>query len=253
MMARKKNQQLVLIVLLIAAMFLAAGTESLRAGSPGQERPPIRTPYKPDRYRTNWISQHGSGTWSGVYMRDGWLEESASGDPNLDVECDIELHCSQTFSNNKIYFHIGNLYTLTQADRTAYFDGTFTSNNGMYVGICFEGTGKGPADMLQDASGYTGEIQNAMVGTVDVLGRDISGEAFNIKMLLSENDGTTWDRPAAYGTDASGTIVETLWWLLAGGDEGTHNVKWSVELLPQAHQADGNYKFDPALVVAPIL
>jgi hypothetical protein len=239
----------------MAAMLIAVSAESLRAGD-GHERPPIRDPFKPDRYRTNWIEQQGGGTWSGVYMKNGWLEESSSGDPNLEVECDIELHCSQTISNNKIYFHIGNIYTALQnpqTDLTATFDGTFSSNNGMYVGICFEGTGKGPADMLQDTGGYTGEIKDAMVGTADVLGRDITGEAFNAKILLSEDGGSTWNRPFDYGTDASGTIVETLWWLIAGGGEGTYDVKWKVEILPEAHQADGNYRFDPAIVVAPIL
>lgn len=246
------KKRLILAMLLAIAVLLGTFAEAVRADPGKPKRPPIREPFKPDRYRTNWIEQYGEFTWSAVYRQDGWLEESTS-DRDIDIECDIELHCSQTFSNNKIYFHLGNLYNLTKADCTAYIDGTFTANNGMYAGICFEGTGKTPADMLRDASGYTGEIQNAMVGTTDVLGRDISGEAFNIKILMSDDAGTTWNRPFAYGADASGTIVETLWWLIADGGEGTYNLKWSVEILPQADQADGNYNFDPAIVMAPVL
>ncbi len=253
-MAKKTKYYLFFVILLVTAVLVTVGAEALGVDSTGRQRLPIREAFKPDRYRTNWILQSGGGTWSGVYRKDGWLEEFASGDPNLDISCEIELHCSQTFVNNIVYFHVGNLYNLTQAQRTAYIDGTFSSNNGMYAGICFEGTGKTPTDMLTDESGnYTGEILNAMVGTVDVLGRDISSESFNIKILMSEDSGTTWQTPDVYGADSTGTIVETLWWLIADGGEGTYNLKWSVEILPDMHQADGNYRFDPVLVVAPLL
>jgi hypothetical protein len=203
---------------------------------------------------TNWKWQYGSGTWSGVYMDSGWLEESSSGDPNLDIEADIEMYYSESYANNKIYFHLGNIYTATQADKTAYVDGTFTCNNGQYLGISFDGTSKDESDMLKDGGGnYTGEVQDAMVGTKDVLGRNISSENFNVKLLLSWDSGTTYNTPISYGDGASGTIQDTLWWLINGGQKGSYNLKWSVELLPETHQADGNYKFDPALVAAPIL
>jgi len=203
---------------------------------------------------TNWKYQYGGGTWSGVYRKDGWLEKATSGDSELDIECDIEMYYSEEFSNNKIYFHFGNLYTLTPAKRTAYVSGTFTSNNGMYIGISFDGTGKTPEDMLKDSGGnYTGEVKDAMIGSIDVLGRDITSETFNAKFLLSSDDGTTWTVPVSYGTGASGTILNTLWWLVDGGAAGTHEVTWSVEMLPATHQPDGNYELDPGIVVAPLL
>ena len=204
---------------------------------------------------TNWQYQYGGGTWSGVYRKDGWLEESSSGDPNLDIEADIEMYYSEEYTKNKIYFHIGNIYTALQSpgtDLTTTFSGKFSSNNGMYIGISFDGTGKTPEDMLQDAGGYTGEVQDAMVGTIDVLGRDISSEAFNAKFLL-QWDGSGWQTPVSYGTGASGTILNTLWWLVNNGAKGSYDIDWQVELLPEEHQADGNYKFDPSLVVAPVL
>lgn len=203
---------------------------------------------------TNWKYQYGSGSWSAVYKKSGWLEESSSGDAEIDIECDIEMYYSEEFSNNKIYFHLGNLYTATTADKTAYVDGTFTSNNGMWIGIGFDGTSKTEADMLKDLGGnYTGEIQDAMVGTTDVLLRDISDQSFNAKFMLTSDGGTTWLPPDSFGTGASGTILNALWWLVEGGAAGTHVVQWSVEMLPAEHQPDGNYKFDPAIVAAPLL
>ncbi|OPX24356.1 MAG: hypothetical protein B1H04_02300 [Planctomycetales bacterium 4484_123] len=202
---------------------------------------------------TNWKYQYGGGTWSAVYRKDGWLEISSSGDSKIDIECDIEMYYEESFSNNKIYFHLGNLYTATAADKTAIVDGSFRSNNGMYIGISFDGTSKTADDMLEDGSGnYTGEVKDAMVGTIDVLGRDISSESFNVKILLAW-DGSGWQPPVDFGTGASGTILNTLWWLVNNGEKGSYNVQWKIELLPAEDQADGNYKFDPAVVAAPVL
>ena len=205
---------------------------------------------------TNWKYQYGGGTWTGVYRKDGWLEVagSSSGDSEIDIECDIEMYYTEEFSNNKIYFHLGNIYTATQNDKTADVDGQFTSNNGMYIGICFENTSKNPVDMLQDLAGnYTGEIVDAMVGTIDVLGRDITSEAFNVKILMSWDNGVTFHAPDTFGTGASNTIFETLWWLIDNGNAGNYPVKWRIELLPEQHQPDGNYHFDPGVVATPLL
>lgn len=206
----------------------------------------------PDNSWLNWKYQYGGGSWSGVYGDSGWIEESTSGDSVIDIECDIEMYYSESFSNNKIYFHLGNLYTATSTDKTAYVAGTFTSNNGMYIGICFTGTGKDETNMEGDGSGgYTGRVFDAMVGTVDVLGRDISGESFDCEFLLDW--GTGWNPPVTYGDGASGTIHDTLWWLVGSGAPGTYNVTWRVRMLPETNQPDGNYNLDPVVVAAPLL
>jgi len=205
---------------------------------------------------TNWKYQYGSGTWSGVYGDSGWIEIDSDGDSVIDIECDIEMYYKESFENNKVYFHLGNIYTATKADKTAYVDGNFTSNNGMYLGICFAAPEhhKTEEDMLKDNEGnYTGEIAGAMVGTIDVLGRDISTEAFNVKILMSWDDGENFYPPVSFGTGASGTITDTLWWLVSDGDPGEFPVKWSIELQPDTHQPDGNYHFDPTVVAAPVL
>ncbi|MEW6744666.1 MAG: hypothetical protein AB1486_18070 [Planctomycetota bacterium] len=115
----------------------------------------------------NWKYQYGGGSWSGVYGDEGWIEEQSTGDSNLDIECDIEMYYTEQIWNNKIYFHLGNIYSATWDDMTAYVNGTFTSNNGMYIGICFTGTDKTESSFEKDGGGnYTGRIFDAMDGTI---------------------------------------------------------------------------------------
>jgi hypothetical protein len=207
----------------------------------------------------NWVYQYGSGSWTGIYRKDGWTGETSTGDSTIDIECDIEMFYTETFENNKIYFHIGNPTTATEADKTALVTGSFTSNNGQYIGISFDGTAKTADDMLKDGGGdYTGEVQNAMVLKKDVLGRvpgpgSIAPAAFNARFSLSWDNGMNFHPPVTFGTGASGTILNTLWWLVDGGGKGSYNLQYKVELLFDAVQDDGTYGFDPAIVAAPVL
>jgi hypothetical protein len=202
---------------------------------------------------TNWQYQFGgTSTWSAVYSWDSnaWVEEATSGvaDDSLDIECDIEMFCSTSITDPKIYFHIGNIYNLVYADRTATVAGTMVSNNGQYIGISFDGSSKDSGDFDLN----TGIITDAMVGTVDCGGRDISSEAFDIKILM--DDGVQGYRtPDAYGDGAHSTIHDTLWWLVNGGTPGSYSVTWLIELQPATHQPDGNYHLDPVVVAAPTL
>jgi len=203
---------------------------------------------------TNWKYQYGGGSWSGVYRKDGWLTVSEDGDSVIDIECDIEMFYSETFENNKIYVHLGDPYNASAEDKTVYVDGSFTANNGQYIGISFTGTSKTEEDMLKDGAGnYTGEIQDAMVGTIDVLGRDISDESFDVKVSLSWDGGANWYPPVTYGDGASGTIHDTLWWLVNEGAPGSYTLLYKIELLPPTDQPDGNYVFDPVIVASPVL
>ncbi len=200
---------------------------------------------------TNWIWQTGGGSWSGVYAgSEGWLTVSESGDSRIKVEADIEMFYSETFSDNEIYFHIGNFTTATAANLTAYVKGNFTSNNGMYIGICFDGTTKIEDDMEKDGAGnYTGKILNGMQSDRSVLGsQDVS---MDIEFLFSWGEG--WRVPDNYGDGADHTITDTLWWLVDGGAPGSYNVQWRVRLLPSTYQPDGDYYLDPAVVAAPLL
>jgi hypothetical protein len=221
-----------------------------------------------DPNRSNWKYQYGSYTWSGVYSWDtsAWVEEQEGGtsDSKLDIESDIEMYCAETLEQHKIYFHIGNIYDALEnpsTDLTACVAGTLTSNNGQYVGISFDGTSKA-TDPASYFEGYpdtlTGRIFNAMVGTVDCGGRDISSEAFDITITLKYSGtggdtGGAYVAPDTYGEGAHGTIPNALWWGIAGGAPGQYTLEWKIELHPDTHQVDGNYHLDPALVVAPVM
>ena len=209
-----------------------------------------------DNY-TNWKYQYGSGSWSGVYSWDGdaWLTEAESGDSQIDVECDIELYWAETIENNKIYFHIGNPFTATTTDKTAYVDGTYAANHLEYVGISFDNTSKEESDFEGDGSGgYTGVVLDGMVGTIDNHNTDISSESFDIRFQLSMNGGA-YIPPTSFGAGAHNTIPSSLWWspTATGMTLGTGTMSWQVRIYPGADQADGNYNLDPVMVVAPVL
>lgn len=200
---------------------------------------------------SNWKYQYGGGSWSGVYAAgDGWVTVADSGDMDLEVEADIEMYFTQSVSNNKIYFHIGNIYSATTSDLIAFVDGSFTTNNGQYIGISFLGTGKGEADFEKDGSGnYTGKIIDGMQSDRDTWRAQDNQMDVEIKL----NWGAGWTAPVNYGDGAHSTITDTLWWLVDGGNPGTYNYQWRIRLLPEPHQPDGDYYLDPVVVAAPVL
>jgi len=200
----------------------------------------------------NWIYQYGSGSWSGVYAGDdGWVTCDEDGDEGLDVEADVEMYCSTTTSNNKVYFHIGNIYSATTADLTALVNGTMQSNNGQWIGISFQGQGKSEEDFEKDGGGaYTGVITGGMQSDHHTYGTQDEQMDLEIKMRWN---GGAWQVPGAYGDGAHSTITDTLWWLVDGGNAGSYTLDWRIRLLPETDQPDGDYYIDPAIVCAPIL
>jgi hypothetical protein len=216
-----------------------------------------------DPNRSNWKYQYGDYSWSAVYSWDSnaWVEEQVGGttDEKMEIECDIEMYCETAIADHKVYFHLGNLYAASEGDLTAQVTGSFTSNNGQWVGVSFDGTAKAaaPASYFEGyPENLTGRIFDGMVGTVDIGGRDISGESFDVQILLSyTGTGSSPGNvpPDTYGAGAHETIPNALWWLVNAGQPGSYNLTWHIKLFPEAHQADGNYHLDPAMVMAPVL
>ena len=209
-----------------------------------------------DNY-TNWKYQYGSASWSAVYSWDGdaWLEITNEGDAQIEVECDIEMYWSDTIANNKIYFHIGNPFSATAANKTAYVTGTYAGNHLMWLGISFDNTSKVEADFeTGGATGYTGRVLGGMVGTIDNHGTDISAENFDIVFLMNCNGGA-YVGPGNFGFGAHNTIPSTLWWdpMDVGQTVGAGTMAWQVMIEPLTSQADGNYVLDPVVVAAPQL
>ena len=242
-----------MIAMMMVALPLQAGTLYDQEGTADDGTPGIdASGHGPaNASTTNWIYQYGGGSWSGVYAAgDGWVTDEEAGDPTLEVEADIEMYFSEEVSNNKIYFHIGNLYTATGSDKIAYVDGTFSSNNGQYIGISFDGTTKEAADFETDGTGaLTGKIIGGMQSDNDTWRSQ--DNAMDIEILLSWGAG--WRTPSNFGDGAHGTIQKTLWWLVADGAPGTYNYQWRVRILPTAHQPDGDYYLDPVIVHTPVL
>ena len=209
-----------------------------------------------DPNSTNWKYQYGSGSWSGVYSWDSnaWVEVTSDGDEQIEIECDIEMYCECTTSNNKVYFHLGNPYAASEADKTAYVNGTMNTNNGQWIGISFAGTDKTVDDFETDLAGdFTGRILGGMVGSLDIRGADISDQSFDLVVTMTWDAGANWHVPGSYGDGAHSTITDTLWWLVNAGAPGQYTIQWKFVLEPPADQPDGNYELDPMVVVAPVL
>jgi len=201
--------------------------------------------------RTNWKYQYGgTSTWSGIFhggAETPWVAEEGEWPP-VQIEADIEMFCEYSMTDPNIYFHLGNIYSATAADKTATISGSFTSNNGQHIGISFQGTDK--PDEAFDLN--TGVIKGGMVGTVDCLNRDISDEAFDIRIRLSWGSG--YQPPSSYsGSSHPLGMTHTLFWLVNAGEPGTYPLTWEFTLMPETDQADGNYNLDPAIVVVPVL
>jgi len=202
----------------------------------------------------NWKYQYGSYSFFGIYEgSDGWNTVSESGDCELLIEADIEMYCYEEIRNHKIYFHIGDLSTATADDLTAHIDGHIETNNGQYVGLMI-----GPDKTLEEVDGtYTGRIIDAMVGTRDTWRdmpeKDKDEGKFDVVITLNDFSGSGWRGPDNYGEGAHATIHDTLWWLIRDGNPGSFDYQWKVRLDPDTYQADGNYHFDPTVVVAPVL
>lgn len=164
----------------------------------------------------------------------------------IDVEADIEMYCATTMKDNNVYFHLGNLYTASVDDKTAYVPSTLVSNNGQWIGITFAT----PKTVLAD-----GTIKDAMVGTIDGMGRAVGHRAgskstFDAKILLSWDNGVTYNVPDP--TQIGLGLLDTNW-LINGGTPGSYNLWWKIQIIPDTDQADGNYGLDPVITVSPAL
>ena len=194
---------------------------------------------------TNWQYQYGDLSWyRGVYTATtGWLEESSDGDMSLEIECDIEMYIYEWIQNHKIYFHIGNPFTATTSDKTAYVQLGFASNNGMYIGFSF--------DSEKTFDPVDGKLVGAMKSERTMY--KAQDESFDLLLEMSEDGGTTYRKADSYGEGAHGTITDTIWWKINSGAPGTYNLLCRVRLLIDEYQPDGDYYLDPVLVTTPAL
>ena len=175
--------------------------------------------------------------------------------PAVTYQVELERHTAYEFTGTRTYIHIGNIFRATEDELTAHTVGSVSTNHGLYIGLNLAAvSGINPNSFERDSGGQlTGRIYDAMRGTVDVLGRSIANEAFDLRVLLSWDGGGAYVAPTYYGQSPDGNVSKTLWWLLKNGDPGMYNLDFKIRLLPEPVQADGNYYFESEIVVTPAL
>jgi len=198
-----------------------------------------------------------AGTYTGAFQL---ITQGAGGypavpGPSIDCTVDLEIYAGYQVSKAKTYVHLGNVFQASDADLTFQADGSLTANAGMYIGLRVSAMSNITAGSFEtDGNGkLTGTIFGAMAGTVDVLGRDISNEAIDLRILLSSNGGGSYYPPDYFGQSPDGNIDRTIWWLINNGMPGTYDLIWQMRLLPEPAHADGNYYFESEIVVTPLL
>jgi len=95
----------------------------------------------------------------------------------------------------------------------------------------------------------------------DGLGRDTasSGDASPIPMTweLRDNDAGggwgAWTPPLGYSEAGNNGNLKGYDWLLAGGKAGMIDFQIRNTITPAEYQADGEYRMDPIIAVAPAL
>jgi len=209
------------------------------------------------RFRVQVEPTDPAGTYSGAFQTlvdggTGWPDVPGSG---VLASLEIEMYCGYTIQGGKGYVHLGRPFEASQEDLTLRPTGSLVSSGSMYIGLNLSGVGAPGEDPIEkDGNGDpTGRVLGAMEGTVDVMGRSIADEEFDVAVLLSWDGGNTHHAPDYFGTSPDGAVSGALWWLVGSGAPGQYDLSWEVRLLPGVGQADGNYDFQSEIVVTPRL
>lgn len=175
--------------------------------------------------------------------------------PSVACTLELELYAGCELVDTKSYIHLGNVFSATEEDMTVHTTGALTANAGVYIGLDLSAMPNinGNSFEKDGAGNLTGRIEDAMAGTLDGLGRDISDEAFDLSVLLSWDGGGSFNPPECFGRGPNQTMTDALWWKVNNGQPGEYGLSWKIQLLPEPHQADGNYYLESTIVVTPVL
>jgi hypothetical protein len=173
--------------------------------------------------------------------------------PVVEVHLNVDLHAMMFHMRTRSYVHLGNPYQASEEDLTLRATTVLSANTGMLVGLNLAQMGQLSAASVELDSGNrpTGRVLGSLQGTRDVLGRDISDESFDLRVLMSWDGGNTFDRPTHCGQAPDGHVAEAIWWRVGEGVPGLYPLVWQIQLLPTPHQADGTYYFTSEVVIAP--
>ncbi len=179
-----------------------------------------------DNY-TNWKYQYGSYAWFGVYSwdEDAWVEETDTGDGQLEIEADIEVYSFGSFAS-----------PTGAGGWMADVSGHLVSNGGQYVGISVDSS-KQLALMPRELD-------------VPLRENNVPTDTPEANVALSMNGGP-WRLPREDGWPQSTGTQNTAWWLVADGASGAHTVRFQMRGLRD--QAEPDSGLAPTIWLASVL
>ncbi len=179
------------------------------------------------------------------YTWDGGTE---SGSDLFSVMCDVEMWLNMHLDAHDIYYHKADGTT----SMSAVVGGWLESNNGQHLFVA----------VPTDQQGKGEEFLKNLVFQQDGFGRDTasSGDASPIPMTWElRDDGAAgggygaWNPPLAYSTAGNAGQLHGYSFSLAGDQAGMIRFQIRNTITPAEYQADGEYRMDPIIAVAPAL
>jgi hypothetical protein len=175
-----------------------------------------------------------------------WILGSEDGSSDFSVKCDVEMWLNMHLDAHDIYFHKADGTTSMSATVAGWLE----SNNGQYLFVAV------PTEQQSKGEPF---LQN-LVFTEDGFGRETvsSGDGSDIPMtweLRDDDAGGGWRSWATgtYSTAGNAGQLHGYSWLLASGNAGLINYQIRTSISPAKYQADGEYRMDPVIAVAPAL
>jgi hypothetical protein len=210
-------------------------------------------------YRTSWVGDgwstegaacdfytatRGAYSWSGVYDYDDykWICVDGAAKP-ITIIADVEMWCQEIATASEVYFHFGRGQA-SQSD--AFITVTLNSNNGQWWGVS-KGTWGQNDQADADNLKY---LEDGFGRTTQGPGTNGSDQDIPLQWAISENSG-----PFTPGQWTGGNNLQDwgYFWLIDGGNPGSHTFQLRMRITPNAYQNDGRYYLDPHTVVKPVL
>lgn len=183
----------------------------------------------------------------------GWVggTSTPNGSELIDVSCDVEMWLNFHLGAHQVYFHKADI----TSNMEAVISGSLQSNNGQWLFVtaplCPTNEPASSQEVLSNLHFVGNQLNNPDTPT--------SGVSADIPLnwYLADDNAVagpigpyslmTWSGAGNNGR------TEGFTYRLAGGQAGMINFRIKAQILPDAYQADGKYRMDPVIAVAPAL